>query len=303
MIVVPSYNQPKFCPSATWNSTGITIANSTMVGAHPSDIFIDRQNSLYVAETSNDRVGIWMEGNTNPISNISGNLESPWSIFVTTNGDIYIDSGNFSWTVSKRAFNTDNNTVAMHVKGFCAGLFIDIADNLYCSMDPPHIVAKQPLKNASSNYTIVAGTGIAGSGPTMLDHPRGIFIDLNFNLYVADCNNDRIQLFPWGQSSGITIPINGSNGEFLLKCPSKVMLDADGYLFIVDHSNHRILGSDWTGFRCIIGCTRTNGSGANLLDRPHSLSFDNHGNLFVCDYGNSRVQKFLLSTNVCGRCS
>ena len=244
-----------------------------------------------------------MEGSENPIGKVGGNLQSPWSIFVASNGDLYIDSGNFSMTVSKRAVNASNNTVVMHVNGFCAGLFIDIADNLYCSMDPPHIVAKQSLKNASSNYTIVGGNGTAGNGSTMLDRPRGIFIDTNFNLYVADCKNNRIQLFPWGQCNGITIPMNGSSGSFILSCPTKVVFDGDGYLFIVDHENHRILGSYSTGFRCIIGCTASSGSGPGQLDRPYSLSFDNHGNLFVADYGNSRVQKFLLLTNRCGKCS
>ena len=236
-----------------------------------------------------------------PTRNISDGLESPWSIFVARNGDIYVDNGNVSQTVNKWSLDAINSTISMHVGGICFGLFIDITDHLYCSMNPPHIVAKQPLNAALNTSIIVAGIRMAGNGSDMLDQPRGIFVDLKLNLYVADGGNNRVQFFQSGHLNGTTIAINGSNGPFTLNCPTEVILDSDGYLFIVDHGNHRILGSHSTGFRCIVGCTGTTGSVSNQLSFPHSLSFDNRGNLFVADSGNNRIQKFMFSADSCGK--
>jgi DNA-binding beta-propeller fold protein YncE len=135
----------------------------------------------------------------------------------------------------------------------------------------------------------------------MLYKPRGIFVNSGLNFYVADCGNNRIQFFQSGQLNGTTVTINGLNGIFTLSCPTEVVLDIDGYLFIADSENNRILGSGPTGFRCIVGCTGTTGLAADQLNSPHSLSFDSYGNLFVIEYGNNRLQKFFLSSNSCGK--
>ena len=77
-------------------------------------------------------------------------------------------------------------------------------------------------------------------------------------------------------------------------------MDADGYLFIVDSSNHRIVGSGPGGFRCVVGCSGSSGPGSYQLNGPQTMSFDSDGNIFVADSGNGRLQKFLLAQNSCG---
>ena len=85
------------------------------------------------------------------------------------------------------------------------------------------------------------------------------------------------------------------NITITLTCPSSIVLDADGYLFIADHQNHRIVGSGLNGFRCIVGCLGGGGGGAsNQLLHPATLSFDHFGNIYITDEGNNRIQKFLL---------
>jgi DNA-binding beta-propeller fold protein YncE len=144
---------------------------------------------------------------------------------------------------------------------------------------------------------IAAGNGSPGSSSYMLDSPRGIFVNINFDLYVADCNNNRIQLFRTGQSNGTT---KVENGMISLNCPTGVVLDADNYLFIVDSNNHRIIGSGPNGFRCVAGCSGSNGSSANHLFYPQSMAFDSYGNIFVTDRNNNRIQKFNYETVSCG---
>ena len=63
------------------------------------------------------------------------------------------------------------------------------------------------------------------------------------NLYVADRNNHRIQLFMNGQLEGITIAgitsTIGSNST-LLTVPWSVALDNQLNLYVADSANHRV---------------------------------------------------------------
>ena len=135
----------------------------------------------------------------------------------------------------------------------------------------------------------------------MLNVPRGICVAINFDLYVADCNNHRVQLFRSGTLNGKTVAGSGAPGTIQLYYPAAVMLDAEGYLFIADWYNFRIVGSGSNGFRCVVGCTGVKGSASNQLSAPTSMAFDRDGNIFVVDMDNNRVQKFLLSSNACSK--
>ena len=219
-----------------------------------------------------------------------------FSIFVTTNGQIYVGDNR---TIKSNSYSNQTISIA-NVSDSCFGLFIDINNTLYCSINSQHKVVKKWLNDSSSTMTTVAGTGSASSASNMLKYPCGIFVDTNFDLYVADQYNNRIQLFRLGQINGSTVAGNTSaNLTISLYYPSDVILDGNKYLFITDASNHRIVGSDENGFRCIVACSMSSGSTSNQLWNPRSIAFDSFGNLFVADYYNDRIQKFSLSTNFC----
>jgi hypothetical protein len=223
---------------------------------------------------------------------ISGYFSNPDSLFVTSNGDIYIDDGQSIGRVQKWISSTNTFVTVMNVNSSCIGLFIDINDNLYCSMSNHHRVVKRWLNDLMMTSTVVAGTGTPGSASNELNYPSGIFIDVNLDLYVADCDNNRVQLFQSGQSNGITVAGSESpNPTISLSCPSGIVLDTEKYLFIVDQYNDRIVGSGPNGFRCLVGC-HGKGSQSNQLNSPATLSFDRSGNMFVTDQGNHRIQKF-----------
>jgi hypothetical protein len=190
---------------------------------------------------------------------------------------------------------------AMYVSSQCLGLFVDINNTLYCSMASLNQVVKGWLNNNMTTSTVAAGTGSPGSASDMLNQPYGIFVDDNFDLYVADYGNSRIQLFGLGQLNATTVAGGVSlNITIALYNPYGITLDADNYLFIVDSSNARIVGSGPNGFRCLVGCSGS-GSASNQLNGPSTLSFDSYGNMFVTDFYNNRVQKFILLTNSCGK--
>ncbi|CAF1585280.1 unnamed protein product, partial [Adineta steineri] len=162
----------------------------------------------------------------------------------------------------------------MNVRSQCDGLFIDIDNTLYCSMSLFAEVVKRSLNDPvmTPNH-VAAGTGREGSASNELNYPSGIFVDVNLDLYVADCGNDRVQLFQPEESNGFTAAGRTSlTPTITLRCPAGIVLDAEKYLFIADIGNDRIVGSDLNGFRCLVGCYGE-GSHSNQLSYPFSLSF------------------------------
>ena len=171
----------------------------------------------------------------------------------------------------------------MSLSRSCFGIFIDIAHYLYCASESSYQVAKRSLNSIGNTSIIVAGNGTAGSEANMINGPRGIFVDRDLNLYVADCWNNRIQLFRSGQLNGTTVAINGSNG-----CHPR-------WWWLPVHC-----GSLQPSY-IRIGAW-TNGFAADQLYFPSLFSFDSYGNMIIVDSRNDRLQKFLLASNECGEC-
>ncbi|CAF0937319.1 unnamed protein product [Adineta steineri] len=192
----------------------------------------------------------------------------------------------------------------MNVNSSCYGLFVDINGTLYCSMYKHHQVVKRSLNDSvMTSNRVAAGTGIRGYGLDELWGPRGIFVHVNLDLYVANCGNDQVLLFQSGESNGIIVAGSLSlNSTITLVCPSEIILDAEKYLIIMDQENSRIVGTGLNGFRCLVGCYGR-GSQSNQLNYPFSLSFDYYRNIFVTDTSNHRIQKFEYLEESCGNSS
>ncbi|CAF4155849.1 unnamed protein product [Adineta steineri] len=96
-----------------------------------------------------------------------------------------------------------------------------------------------------------------------------------------------------------TVTVNGISNGILLYYPVGVIIDGNGYLYIVDMGNRRIIRSGPNGYDCVIGCIGTSGLASNQLYQPYKLAFDSYGNIFVMDYASSLILKFMLATNSC----
>ena len=275
--------------------------NSTL-GGPPIGLFINTNNSVYVAVKNQNMVQVWFEGSKTPVQNISSGLIKPNAVFVTTNGDIFIDNSYTNRRIDRWTPSATIGDPVMYVDLSCLEIFLNIYDDIYCSLSARHSILRKYSTDKANTTSIVAGNGTNGFTPYMLDGPHGIFVDTQLNLYVADSGNDRIQFFRDGEKNGTTLAGNGASGTFQLSNPAAVVLDVDGNLFIADRDYNRIVGSFGHVFRCIAGCLTPRGSASNQLNSPRRLAFDSYGNLFVSDAGNSRVQKFLLSVNACGKC-
>ena len=295
-----SFNEPKICPNATWNDNGIIFADSSVIGSNPQTFFMNTNNTAYAVNSQNGKIVIWLEGSTSPTGTVGTNSTSVYTLFVTPEADIYIDNWSHNGVDVWRE-GTANCVSTLYINGGCYSVFIDTNDALYCSLQNSHRVIKRSLNSSDSQLATVAGTGCPGYQASTLFTPRGIFITTNFNLYVADAGNHRIQRFQQGQVNGTTMAGREAPGTIQLRSPMAVMLDADGYIFILDSENSRIVGSGPYGFRCVIGCTGVQGSASNQLSNPYSMAFDSYGNIFVADTKNDRLQKFVLSFHSCGK--
>ncbi|CAF1683546.1 unnamed protein product, partial [Adineta ricciae] len=296
-----SFNQPNLSSTATWNRNAITFANQSIVGEWPASIFINTNNTIYTINQDENKILIWNENNLNftyiPLNDFLSSL----SLFVTSNGDIYFDNEHMSnSTVQRWDSKTHTFESVMNINSSCYGLFIDINDDLYCSLGDNHQVVKRNLKSSSMTSIRVAGTGYEGSNPNELKSPIGIFVDMNLNLFVADRGNHRIQLCLYGEENAITVAGQRSYKlTIILNGPSGITLDANNYLFIVDTWLSRVVGEGPYGFRCLFGCYE-HVSQSNQLKEPVAMSFDSFGNMFVVDPDNDRIQKFSIE-NSCGK--
>ena len=291
-----SYNQPRFARYASWSANAITVLNYSQLSYQPASIFITTSNKWYVATDGYGSIVSGIGSSTySTISAMGG-----YCLFVTANGDVYsYDHSKFQ--ITRSPINATTSLPVMLVNDLCRGLFIDTNNTLYCAILHMAQVVAKSLDDPTNTLNAVAGTGCYGSASNQLSSPAGIFVDLAFNLFVADIYNHRIQRFSNGQKNGTTVAGNGVSGTITLNSPTDVVLDGDGYVFIVDTGNHRVIGSGPAGFRCIAGCSNVSGSARDQLSSPQSMGFDSDGNIWVADYSNRRVQKFVLKTNSSGK--
>ncbi len=140
-----------------------------------------------------------------------------------------------------------------------------------------------------------------GTASGEFNTPVGIEVDSIGNVYVADTNNHRIQVFDpdgnflrqWGRNGGDgTYGIE--DGEF--NEPWDISINSTGHIFVTDCSNHRIQVFDSAGnFIDKFGANGGNGSigtGDGEFDTPGGLTFNESDYLYVNDWRNNRIEVF-----------
>lgn len=299
-LYVVSYNLPKICANATWNVNGTTFINQSMTVSNPLAIFVDYNDSIYVAIHSTKKILVWCKETVDPVKQLSVNLYKYTGLFVTINGDIYFENGTNPGRIEKWPINSNSSVFVTNVSGNCHGLFVDMHNNFYCSMHKEHRVIKMSLDDTNELITI-AGTGSSGSALNQLNTPWRIFVDTNFHLYVADAGNNRIMYFQPGETYGKLLAGNGTPNGLYLEYPTDIVLDADGFLYIADSRHHRVIRVTHNSYQCIAGSCKQPGSTPNELNISYAIQFDSYGSFYVVDEFNYRIQKFNLSRNSCGK--
>ena len=210
----------------------MTFSNNSSLGSNILGIFIDMNNTLYALCSQFSRIQIWFEGNLVPTFDWTSSSGTPQLIFVTVNGEISLDNGQLNSRVDRWRVNSTGAVSAMIVPDSCRGLFIDLRENLYCSLGSLHFVLRRSLMDPGNRTTIVAGNGTAGSALNQFNVPIGLVVDFHRTSFVADCNNNRVLRSFANELNGTIVVGSGAVETIDLNSPSGLALDAQGYLFI-----------------------------------------------------------------------
>ena len=208
--------------------------------ANPLGIALDGAGHLFIADTFNQRV-------------------RKMDLF----GGITTVAG-----TGVRGFSGDGGPATDAVLGNPSGVFVDGAGSIWIADQDNHRIRKV---DTTGKMTTVAGNGHKGfdgdGGPATeakLADPRGVFVDTDGVLWIADRSNHRIRRV---DPSGVieTVAGTGLSGfsgdggpatEAQLRIPSRVFKDMFGNLLIVDRGNNRIRRVDPSG-----GITTVTGNG------------------------------------------
>ncbi|MDQ7815620.1 MAG: NHL repeat-containing protein [Melioribacteraceae bacterium] len=125
---------------------------------------------------------------------------------------------------------------------------------------------------------VIGGYGWSASA---FDYPTDIFAN-TLNVYVADRNNDRIQIFDKDLNYLSEISSKKySDQKFQFRYPMSISVNSQGDLFILDSDNTRILKYNFRGdFLTEIGGYE---SSSYVLTNPKGFAINNSNQIFVID--------------------
>ncbi|CAF1517806.1 unnamed protein product, partial [Didymodactylos carnosus] len=306
-------NPPTICSTATWSRNAVTVAGGKESGtalnqlSWPSDIFVDDDRNVFVADLHNFRIVKYLQGETTGQLILSGRSFSPVALFVDQNKNLYV-SDTSTHSVKRWAEGVtdggelilDNRTNQFVVP---YGIYVDKSGILYTSDWQQHQVLKWNLSDSSRSSVVAGGHG-NGSASNQLNEPGGIWVnEADETVYIADTENHRIQRWSPSSSTGVTVAGGNKNGTNLNQLiePSSVTIDGSGNVYVSDIENHRVM--QWPvgskEGRIIAGTTGSAGTGPDQLNLPDGIQFDKMGNLYVADLANGRVQMFTIIGNDC----
>jgi len=124
------------------------------------------------------------------------------------------------------------------------------------------------VEQITALYTTTLGTG--------LNQPRGIAIQTDGKIVVADFNNNAIKRMNADGSNIVTL---GSGFAF----PSGVAIQADGKIIVADYANHSIKRMNADGSSIV-----TLGNGFNS---PTGVAVQSDGKIIVADQGNQAIKR------------
>ncbi len=282
-------------------------------------INFDRAGSLYIADTTNNRV---RKVDTNGVVTTVATNVNAFDVTLDASGNLYVsDRSNHriqqitpSGTITTYAgtgtggFSGDGGSAASAQLSSPGGLAFDASGRLYVA-DGNRVRRITPTSTGTVIATVAGGNaGFSGDGGlasnALLNGAWGLSMDPTGNLYISDSNNHRIRkISPAGIINTVagSTHFTGDGGpatSATLSFPSSVAVDGPGNVFIADTLNHRVRQLSQDGsIRTIAGTGNPGFSGdggparSAALSGPQGVALDSAGNLYVSDTNNNRVRK------------
>lgn len=299
--------------TTTTPNTGAFPLASANVLSSPTDVEVDPNGNVYVADMGNHRVLRFAAG--------SKSARSVWgqSDF-TANGPNQVKPGSINMPY-KMAIDYSTPPYALYVSDTGNHRVLIWNDaTAFRNGDPADLVIGQPdLRTAIPNVDTQA---TVKPSQTSLFAPEGIALNpYSGALYVADAGNNRVLRYPRpvDQKGRITPDAVIGQADFSsatsavvtaasLNGPSGLAFGADGRLFVADTGNNRVLEfPDGAGFGAAavriygqpnaVSAVKPAQLSSQTLAGPRGLFVDAGGNLFVADTGGNRVVVFADTTS------
>jgi sugar lactone lactonase YvrE len=305
-FIIATSNIPNIAVSSKWTQNAVTMAGGHGGGSgldqlyHPFSLYVDEDQTIYVAEHFNHRITEWKSGATsgrvvaggNEPGNRNDQLHCPIGVMVDkkNNSLIISEHGNGRIVRWPHRNGTSGEIIVSNIS--CWGLAMDNDGDLYISDYNKHEVRRWKMEE--TNGTVVAGGNGAGNRRDQLNHPTFLFVDENHSVYVSDVSNHRVMKWIKGAKEGIVVAGGQGAGNSLtqLSSPYGVVVDQVGTVYVADYGNQRVMRWSKGATQGSVVVGGNGGGGANQFSNPVDLRFDRQGNLYVGDQSNHRIQKF-----------
>ncbi|MDQ3903560.1 MAG: PQQ-dependent sugar dehydrogenase [Thermoproteota archaeon] len=139
----------------------------------------------------------------------------------------------------------------------------------------------------SQQFSYIQNWNQSGEGETKLSWPSSIAVDQQGNVYVADTDNNRIQVF---SGNGTSLAKWGSYGSTngTLKSPQGIAVDpSSGKVYVADTANNRI--QVFSGNGTFLAKWGGYGRNEGQMRSPEGIAVDQQGNVYVADTANNRI--------------
>ncbi|CAF4846560.1 unnamed protein product, partial [Rotaria sp. Silwood1] len=270
-------------PNARWQQDGITVAGGNRQGnetnqlSNPLGLYVDDDQTIYVADELNHRIVEWKRGATSGQVVAGGNGRGSGDHQLNYPQDVIIDKERDSLIISDRSNRrvvrwsrrngTSGETILSNI--LCVGLTMDENGSLYVIDYGKNEVRR--YRRGESQGTVVAGGNGSGNRLDQLYGPRYVFVDRDHSVYVSEGGNDRVTKWMKGAKQGIVVAGGQGQGNGLTQfsSPRGVVVDQLGTVYVADAANNRIMRWPKGATQGIVTVGRNSSGGqSNQLNGP-----------------------------------